>query len=88
MAKPTDKSMMEIRINTAEKTISFSGLTYTNWAHIRWLRSQLAVMETNAEALWGDEAEWNALQRQKADNDAKFKFSVIDGGKERGESND
>lgn len=70
----------DIRINTKEKIIIFGELFYSNWGHVRWLRNQLRIIEHNAEALWGSESE--AAQRLIDDRGEKFKFIVIDGGKE------
>lgn len=71
--------MKNISVNTQESTISFSGLTYANWSHIRWLRDQLSIMEMNAEALWGSEDE---CARRVISEHRAGRFTVIDGGKE------
>lgn len=75
----------DIAIDTEKKAIHFSGKTYTRWENIRWLRSQLQLMELNAEILWGSEAQAAALAVQKR-QEAELKergFIVIEGGKEK-----
>lgn len=50
MAKPSD-----MIVNYGEKTITFGGGIYKEWSHVRWLRDQLAAIETHANVLWGKE---------------------------------
>lgn len=71
-----DYDRKDVRI-TPEGNICFAGFMFTDWAQIQWLRNRLAVMETNATALWGDERQHSSTVKH-----SKTSLTVIDGGKD------